>query len=223
MISGGSAEYSDLAPAARELRAPAAHSADRAVRRRGGGFYGDGTGPPASDRRREGFPDRPARPTVMPSHAPPRSYPPRPRFVFEDAQGREQGPPRPRNRAAGRRYSADPRPARWQQVYVMKVQPSPPGPPRSMEPDYHTSIPRRTFGLPSPTWCLRVESMLCVWADWAPTDELHQAFAGMRSGSTPCQSMSCVQCNRVVSVCVCVLPVADVVCTSPRPLIRTSS
>ena len=105
MISGESAGSSDPDSAARELRAPAARTADRAVHRHGGGFYGDGTGPPASDRRREGFPDRPARPTVMSSHVPPRSYTPRPRFGFEDAQGRDKGPLMPRNRTAGNAIS----------------------------------------------------------------------------------------------------------------------
>ena len=40
------------------------------------------------------------------------------------------------------------------------------------------------------TRCRRVGSVLCVWADRASTDELHQVFAGMCSGSIPCQSMS---------------------------------
>ena len=107
MISGASDGSSDPTFPARVLRAPAAHTVDRAVNRNGGRLYGDGSGPPASDRRREGFPDRPVRPTAMSPHVPPRSYAPRARFGFEDAQGRDQGPPVPRIRAGGRCYSAD--------------------------------------------------------------------------------------------------------------------
>ena len=44
MISGESAGSSDPIFAARELRAPAAHTADRAVYRHDGRFHGDGTG-----------------------------------------------------------------------------------------------------------------------------------------------------------------------------------
>ena len=152
MISGESDGNSDPTFGARETRAPAAHTADRAIHRHGGGIYGDGTGLPASDRRREGFPDRPARPTVMPPHVPPRSYTPMACFGFEDAQGRAQGPrcrgvPR---RAVRRLYSADPRPARWPQVHVINLQSPPPGPHLPMGPDYHTLTPRRAFDLPSP-------------------------------------------------------------------------
>ena len=125
MISGESAKSSDPGLAARETRTAAA-PADREVHRHGGGFYGDVTGPPASDSRREGFPDRPARPMMTPCRGPPRPHIPRPRFGIGDVQGRDQGPPMSRNRAAERRYSADPRPARWPQVHVMNVQPSPP-------------------------------------------------------------------------------------------------
>ena len=103
MISGESDGSADPTFAAREPRDPAAHIADRAVQRHGGGFYGDGTGSPVSDRRREGFPDRPIRPTAISSPVPPRPYALRTCFGLEDAQGRDQGPPMPRNRAAGRR------------------------------------------------------------------------------------------------------------------------
>ena len=149
MISGESDGSSGPKFAARELRGASAHTADRAVHRHGGGFYRDSTGPPASERRREGFPDRPARPTVMPSHLPPMSYAPRERFGFEDAHGRDEKPPIPRNRTAGRRYSADPRPTRWPQVRVMNVQPLPAGPLRPMGVDYYTPTPRRALDLPS--------------------------------------------------------------------------
>ena len=71
MTSGESDGSSDPAFAAREPRAPTAHIADRVAHRRGEGFYGDGTGSPASDRRREGFSDRPSRPTVTSPHVPP--------------------------------------------------------------------------------------------------------------------------------------------------------
>ena len=98
-ISGELDGSSDPTFAARELRAPAAHIADGAVDRHGGGFYGNGTGSPASDRRREGFPDRPTRPTAMFPHVPPRPHAPRARFSFGDAQGRDRGPPVPWHRA----------------------------------------------------------------------------------------------------------------------------
>ena len=71
LISGESAGSNDLVLAAREPRIPAA-TVDREVHRPGGGFYGEGSGPPASDCRREGFPDRPTRPLMMPPRAPPR-------------------------------------------------------------------------------------------------------------------------------------------------------
>ena len=70
LISGETDGSIDPKFAARELRAPAAHIADRAVHRHGGGSSGDGTGPPASDRRREGVPNRPARPMAMSPHVP---------------------------------------------------------------------------------------------------------------------------------------------------------
>ena len=136
------------------MRNPAASppaTIDREFHRQGGQFRGDGSGPPPSDCRREGFPDRPARPMMMTSRAPPRPYTPRARFSFEDVQGRDQGPPLSRNRAMERRYSADSRPSRWPQAHVMNVQPSPLEPSLAMGPNYHTSTPRRTVDLPLPT------------------------------------------------------------------------
>ena len=85
----------------------------------------------------------------MSPHAPPRPYAPRVRFGFEEAHRRDQGPPLPRNRAVGRRYSADPRLTRRPQVHLMNVQPLPPEPLRPMGPDYHAATPRRTFDLPT--------------------------------------------------------------------------
>ena len=143
MISGESVGSGDPTFAARELRAAGAHTANRAAHRHGGGFYVDGTKPPASYRRHEGFPDPPGRPTVMPSHLQPRRYTPMARFAFKDAQGQDQGRPMPRNPAVRR-------PPRWLQVDVMNVHLPPPGLHRLIGPDYDTSTPRRAFDLPSP-------------------------------------------------------------------------
>ena len=198
MFSGESDGSADSTFAARGPRAPAAHIADRAVQRHGGGFYGDGTGSPASDRRREGFPDRPVQPSAMSSPVPPRPYALRTWFGFEDAQGRDQGRPMPRNRAAGRRYSADPRPTRWPQVNVMNVQPPPPGALRLMEPDLSPCDIAERLRPAVRSWGQRVDPVICVQADWAPTDELHQVPAGMRSRSTPGQSLPRVQCHGIV-------------------------
>ena len=150
MISGESAGSAGPVWATREPRIPAA-TVDREIHRRDGGFYGDGSGPPASDRRRGGFPDRPARPLMMPPRVPPRPYTSRARFGFEDAQGRDQETLMSRNRAAERRYSSDPRPARWPQVHVVIVQPSPQEPSRTMGPSYHNSTSRRIFDPPPST------------------------------------------------------------------------
>ena len=55
----------------------------------------------------------------------------------------------PRNRTAGQRYSADPRPTELPQVHVMSVQLRPSGQLRPMGADYHTPTPRRALDLPS--------------------------------------------------------------------------
>ena len=149
---------------------------DREVHRHVGGFYPDGTGLPAPDRRREGFPDRPARPMTMPSRAPPRPHISMPRFGFEDVQGRDCGSPLSQNRAAERRYPANPRPAGWPQVHAQTD--------GAKLPRYDIAEDFRPPACNRRRW---VESVLCVWRDWTPTDELHQAFAGMRPGPTPCQ------------------------------------
>ena len=149
MISGGAAESSDPALAAKGARTPFAPS-DREAHRFGVGFHGDSVGQAGPDRRREGFPDRRARPT-MPPRVPSRSQPRRPQFGFGDAQGRDQGPPMPRSRAADRRYSADPRPARWPPVHVANVQSASPELPRPMGPSYQPAMSRRTFDPPSTT------------------------------------------------------------------------
>ena len=164
MISGESNGSRDPTFAAREPRAPAAHTADRAVHPHGGGFYGNGTGLPVSDRRREGFPDRPARPTVMTPHVPPRSYPPKALLGFEDAQGRDQGPPMPRSRAVGllRRSAPDAAAAGLRHECA--------APSARTAPTDGARLPHcDTAKGPRPavlSRCPRVESVLCNWADW---------------------------------------------------------
>ena len=112
----------DPASVDREQRAPAIPAA-MGVNRPGTSFHEESARPPVPDRRREGFPDRHAWPTMSSPRVPPRPYVPRARYGFEDVPGRHQGHPAPRGRAADRRYSADPRPVRWPQVHVMNVQP----------------------------------------------------------------------------------------------------
>ena len=119
VISGEATKSSRPALAAKGARTPFAPP-DQKAHRFGVGFLGAGAGQTGPDRRRERFPDRLAR-HMMPRRVPSRSQPPRPRSGFGDAQGRDQGPPMPRSRAAERRYSADRRPTRWPQVYVANV------------------------------------------------------------------------------------------------------
>ena len=95
----------------REPRVPAIPAA-MGVSRPGASFHEESARPPVPDRRREGFPDRHARLTTFSPRAPPRPYVPRSRYGSEDVPGRDQKHPVPRGRAADRRYSADPRPAR---------------------------------------------------------------------------------------------------------------
>ena len=142
----------DPAFADREPQAPAIPAAME-VNRPGASFHGESARPPVSDRRREGFPDRHARPMMSVPRVP------RPTATvclqgpvrFEDIPGQDQGHPVPRGRAADRRYSADPRPARWLQVHVMNVQPPPPQLARSAGPSFHPMTPRRAPAFPSAT------------------------------------------------------------------------
>ena len=101
-IPGESAESRDPAFAAREPRSSAI-PATMEVHRSGGSFNEEGDRPPVPDRRREGFPERHARPMMAASRASPRPYVARSRFGFKDVPGRNQGPPIPRSRAAERR------------------------------------------------------------------------------------------------------------------------
>ena len=96
-----------------EPRAPAI-PAFMEVNRPGASFHEESARPPVPDRRRQGFPDRHARPTMSSPRVPPRPDVPRTRYGFEDVPGRDKGRPVPRGRAADRPYSADPRPVRCQ-------------------------------------------------------------------------------------------------------------
>ena len=147
MVLEEPAESRDPAFAAREPRSPAIPAAME-VHRSGGSFYEEGARLPAPDSRGEGFPDRHARPMMAASRAPLRPYVSRSRFGFEDVAIGDQGPPIPRSRAAERRYSADLRPARWPQVHVMNVQPSPTELARPTRPSFHPMIPRRAPDFP---------------------------------------------------------------------------
>ena len=113
------------------------------VNRSGAPFHEEGARPPVPDRRREGIPDRHARPMISSPRAPPRLYVPRTRCGSEDVPGRDQWHPAPRGRAADRRYCGDPRPARWLQVHMTNVQPPPPELARSAGPSFHPMAPRR--------------------------------------------------------------------------------
>ena len=95
------------------------------------------------DRRRDGFQDRQARPMMSSSRIAPRPYAPRTRYWFGDVSGRDGGHPVPRNRVVDRRYSADPRPARWPQVHMTNVQPPLPELARSAGPNFHSMALRR--------------------------------------------------------------------------------
>ena len=113
------------------------------VNRPGALFHEEGARPPVPERRREGFPDRHARPTTSSPRVPPQLYVPRTRYGFEDGPRRDQGHPVPRGRAADRRYSADPRPVRWPQAHMTNVQAPPPELARSAGPSFHPMTPRR--------------------------------------------------------------------------------
>ena len=123
-VTGELAGSRDPAFADREPRAPAIPAAME-VNRSGASFYEESARPPVPDRRREGFPDRRARPTMYSPRVPPLPYLPRTRYGFEDVPGRDQGHLVPRGRAADRRYSADPLPVRWPQIHAMNAQPRP--------------------------------------------------------------------------------------------------
>ena len=129
--------FADRGPRASSL------SMTRGVNRHGAPFHEEATRPPVPDCRREGFPDRHARPMMSSSRAPPRPYVPKTRCGFEDVPGWDQGHPVPRGRAADRRYSADPCPARWLQVHMANVQPLPPELARSAGPSFHPMAPQR--------------------------------------------------------------------------------
>ena len=107
------------------------------VNRPGAPLHEQSARPPAPDRRRERFPDRHAWLMMSSPRAPTQPYVPRTRHGFEDVPGRDQGHPVPRGRVADRRYSADPRPARWPQVHMTNVQPPPPELARPAGPSLH--------------------------------------------------------------------------------------
>ena len=132
----------------RDPRAPAIPAAME-VNRPGASLHEESARPPLPDRRREGVPDRHAWPMMSTPRVPLRPYVPRTRYGFEDVPGQDQGHPVPRGRAADRRDSVDPRPARWPQVHVMNVQPPPPELARSAGPSFHPMIPRRAPEFPS--------------------------------------------------------------------------
>ena len=96
-----------------------------------------------ADRRQEGFQERPACPTMQSSLVPPRAYLPRSRYGFEDVPSRDRGHPGPLDRVFDRRYSADPRPARWPQVHMTNVRPPLPGAEKPAGPHFHSMTPRR--------------------------------------------------------------------------------
>ena len=144
-VTGDLTGSRDPAFADREPRAPAIPAAMEV----NGSFHDESPRPPVPGRRREGFSDRHARPMMSTSRVPPRPYVSRTRYGFEDVPGRDQGHPIPRSRAADRRYSAGPRPARWPQVHVMNWQPSPPELTRSAGPSFHPMTPRRAPEFPS--------------------------------------------------------------------------
>ena len=113
------------------------------VNRPGASLHEEGAGPPVPDHRREGFPDRHAWLMMSSPFVPPRPYVPRTRYGFGDVPGRDHEHPVPRHRVVDRRYSAQPRPARWPQVHMMNVQPLPPEVARSERPNFHPMAPRR--------------------------------------------------------------------------------
>ena len=149
-ITGELSGNRDPVLADREPRAPSL-SMPMEVNRPGAPFHEEGAQPPVPGRRRKGFPDRHARPLISSSHAPPRPYVPRTRYGFEDVAGRDQGHSVPRGRAADRRYSADPRPARWPQVHMTNVHRPQPELARWAGPSFHPMAPRRTSEFPSAT------------------------------------------------------------------------
>ena len=140
----------DPAFADRKPRAPAIPAAME-VYRPGASFHEESARPAVPDRRREGFPDRRARSAMSSPRVPPRPYVCRTRYGFEDVPGRDQGHPIRRGRAADRRYSADPRLARWPQVHVLNVQAPPPELARSAGPSFHPMTPQRAPEFPSAT------------------------------------------------------------------------
>ena len=74
----------------------------------------------------------------------------------------------------------------------------PPGPLRLTGPDLSPCDIAERLRPAVRSWGQQVEPVLCMQADWAPTDELHQVPAGMRSRSTPGQSLPRVQCHGIV-------------------------
>ena len=79
----------DPAFADREPQAPAIPAA-MGVSRPGASFHEESARPPVPGRRREGCPDRHARPMMSSPRLPPRPYVPRTRYGFEDVPGRDQ-------------------------------------------------------------------------------------------------------------------------------------